>query len=532
MNEPQIPPDRVAEVTPTSPASTSAPPTASSADSIPASDPIPDSASAATPPATPTMAPPRTPPPARTPIPVSAAPAAPASAPPRAGFRTFLHVLANTAVANVTTSFLWFGLTFWIYAETRNVIATGVIGAAYLLFISLFSMFFGTVVDRFRKKTVMVSATLAALAVFGLDAGFFFAVGAERIVDLRLPWFWVFAVVMLAGSVVEQLRTIALATTVTLLVPEDRHANANGLVGSVQGVTMVVTSVFSGLSVGFLGMGWTLLIGLAAIALTLLHLAPLPIPEARPAAATSSSAWVDLRGGWLAVRAVRGLFALVLFTTVNNLFSGVAGAVMDPYGIDRFGVQGWGIWFAVASTGFIGGGALVAAVGLGKNPVRTMLLAAGALGAAGALSTFREWGWLYVLGLWLFMALVPAAEAAEQTVIQRLVPYEKQGRVFGFAMTFEMAVAPVMSLLTAPLAQWWIIPALRTDAGRRQWQWLLGAGDDRGIALILLVAGLGCVLLALGSMLTPQYRALSASFRAAPDPPGQTARRRSVGAAD
>ena len=46
------------------------------------------------------------------------------------------------------------------------------------------------------------------------------------------------------------MRNIALSTTVTLLVPEERHANANGLVGTVQGLAFVVTSVFSGLAIG------------------------------------------------------------------------------------------------------------------------------------------------------------------------------------------------------------------------------------------------------------------------------------------
>ena len=434
------------------------------------------------------------------------------------GFGTFIQVLVNTAVANVTTSFLWFALTFWAYAETRNVIVAGVIAASYMLFVSLFSMFFGTLVDRFRKKAVMAWATLVALTVFTLDAVLFFTIGEEEIIDLGRSWFWVFAVVLLAGAVVEQLRGIALSTTVTLLVSDERRANANGLVGTVQGVGMIVTSVFSGLSVGFLGMGWTLVIGIGALALTLVHLLSLRIPERQIVSAEEQvTRWVDVRGGWLAVRAVPGLLALVLFTTLNNLFSGVAMAVMDPYGIEMFGVQGWGIWFAVMSTGFIVGGAIVAAKGLGKNPIRTMLLLVAAIGIAGALSTIRELGWVYIVGVWVFMAMIPAVEAAEQTVIQRVVPYEKQGRVFGFANTFEAAAAPVTALLIASIAELWIIPLLRTEEGLRPWEPLLGTGDNRGIALILLVSGIACVILAAIAMRTPQYRLLSHRYAHAAD---------------
>ena len=453
--------------------------------------------------------------------PVSHDPTGQAVVVPADGFRRFLHVLVNTAVANVTTSFLWFALTFWIYAETRNVIATGVIGGAYMLFVSLFSMFFGTLVDRFRKKPVMVWATLIALIVFVLDSAFFFVVGEGAITDLTGPAFWIFAVVMLAGAVVEQLRNIALSTTVTLLVPDERHANANGLVGTVQGLAMLVTSVFSGLSVGFLGMGWTLVIGVSALALTMLHLLALQIPERRVVRTEQQVKWVDIRGGWLAVIAAPGLFALVLFTTLNNLVGGVYMALMDPYGIDLFGVQGWGIWFAVASTGFIAGGALIASRGLGRKPIRTMLVVAVLIGVIGALFGIREWGWLFIGGIWLYMALVPAIEAAEQTVIQRVVPYEKQGRVFGFAMTFEAASAPITALLIAPIAELFVIPYMRTGEGQRQWMWLLGTGESRGIALIFVIAGLVCTVLALLAFLTPQYRLLSRQYEASAPKEGE-----------
>ena len=70
--------------------------------------------------------------------------------------RTFLHVLVNTAAANITTSYLWFALTFWVYLETGSVLATGIIGGAYMLLLAVFGMVFGTLVDRHRKHRVMV----------------------------------------------------------------------------------------------------------------------------------------------------------------------------------------------------------------------------------------------------------------------------------------------------------------------------------------------------------------------------------------
>ncbi len=83
--------------------------------------------------------------------------------------------------------------------------------------------------------------------------------------------------------------------------------------------------------------------------------------------------------------------------------------------------------------------------------------------------------------------LIPAVEAAEQTVIQKVVPFKTQGRVFGFAQAFESAAAPITAFLIAPIAQFLIIPYMDSQAGMDAWGWLLGDGKARGIALVLLV---------------------------------------------
>lgn len=427
--------------------------------------------------------------------------------------RTFTGILVNTGIANITTSYLWFALTFWAYLETRNVIATGVIGGAYMLLVALSSISFGTFVDRYRKVSVMRFAGAFTLGMFALAGAMFLVTPEPILLDLARPWFWVFTLIVLIGAVVENMRNIALSTTVTILIEPDRRANANGLVGMVQGLMFIITSVLSGLSVGLLGMGWTIVVALALTALAFAHLLTLRMPEEVRAAATDAHGAFDLRGSYAAVLAITGLFALILFSTFNNFVGGVYMALMDPYGLELFSVELWGTFFAVGASGFIVGGALIAKFGLGRNPLRTMLVAVVLMGVIGALFTIREWAWLYVLGIWLYLVLVPFIEAAEQTVIQRVVPLERQGRVFGFAMAFESAAAPVTAFLIAPLAQFWIIPYARSDGGAAQLAPLLGNGTSRGIALVFLVAGIVIILAALLAFLTPVYRRISASYR-------------------
>ena len=430
--------------------------------------------------------------------------------------RAFYQVLANTAVANVTSSYLWWALTFWAYLETRSVLATAIIGGSYMLLVAVFGVIFGVIVDRTKKKAVMVLSSTITLVTYLLAGALYLSFPENVLVDWGGPWFWVFAGVILIGGVVENLRNIALSTTVTLLVPAERRDRANGLVGAVQGIAFMVTSVFSGLSVGLLGMGWTVVIAIVATALALCHLFFVPIPERGIAHVEGAPKDFGFRGVIPAIVVVPGLLALILFSTFNNLVGGVFMALMDPYGLTLFSVEVWGVVLGVTSVGFILGGSLVAKFGLGKNPVRTMLLVNVGIALLGMTFAIREWWWLYALGILVFMCLMPIAEAAEQTIIQRVVPFEKQGRVFGFAASTESAAAPLSSFLIGPLAQFWLIPFMNTQAGQDSLGWLLGPGEARGIALAFVAASaalLGVVLLA---FVSKPYRRLSAVYADAP----------------
>ena len=429
----------------------------------------------------------------------------------------FQQVLLNTLIANVTTSYLWFAITFWVYLETKSVLATAIIGGSYMLMVALFSIIFGTIVDHHKKKSVMVFSAVFTLVAFALGGLVYLLFPKEQIVNLGGIVFWLFAGTILVGAVVENMRNIALSATVTLLVPIEGRDKANGMVGTVQGVAFMVTSVFSGLSIGMLGMGWTLVIAVGLTAVALAHLwFAVKIPESEiyhdPELKGKK---IDLRGSIAAIRAVPGLVWLIVFTTFNNLVGGVFMALMDPYGLTLFPVEIWGVVLGVTSTGFIIGGMIVAKKGLGKNPIRTMLLVNIGVAILGAVFVIREWWWLYALGILVFMALMPIAEAAEQTIIQKVVPLKRQGRVFGLAQAVESASSPISAFMIGPIAQFGLIPFMNTQAGKDMFGWLVGSGQARGIALVFILASLIMLVVVLYAFTTRAYRNLSQAYVAA-----------------
>jgi len=187
-------------------------------------------------------------------------------------------------------------------------------------------------------------------------------------------------------------------------------------------------------------------------------------------------------------------------------------ALMDPYGLMLVSVETWGLMWAFVSFGFILGGAVVARRGLGANPVRTLLLTNVALWVICVLFPARSWILLVAAGMFAFMVLIPVVEASEQTIIQRVVPFEEQGRVFGFAQSVETAASPVTAFLLGPITQIWVIPLMTTGAGAEAIGGWFGTGADRAIALVFMVSGLLGLVATLLALRSRAYADLSARY--------------------
>ncbi len=403
---------------------------------------------------------------------------------------TFTQLLINTVVGGVVSSFLWFALTFWVYLETKSVLTTSVVGAAFSLFSSVFAVPFGTYVDHHRKHLAMVVSGLASLIGYTISAVIYFAVGEERLLDLGNPMLWVFIVVILAASMAGNLRGLAMATCVSLLVPAEERDKANGKVGMSQGVSFAITSVFSGLVIGRLGMGWAIGITMVLTAVILVHLFFIKISGDVPAPADGDRSRADFRGTWSTIKMIPGLIGLIGFASFNNFLGGVFMSLLDAYGLSLVSVEVWGLVWGALSLTFLVGGFLVATRGVGARPLRTILLVNVACWTICSIFTLRSSILLLAAGMAIWMTMMPLVEAAEQTVLQRVVPFEYQGRVFGFSQMVENAASPMTALLIGPIAQFGFIPFMTDGAGARAIGPWFGTGQERGIALIFTIAGI------------------------------------------
>jgi DHA3 family multidrug efflux protein-like MFS transporter len=427
--------------------------------------------------------------------------------------KLFYGVLINTVVASIVNTLVWFAVTFWVYLETKSVIATSVMAGIFTVTIAFSGFWLGSLVDRYPKKVAMLVSSLTTLLLFTLALLVYYAAPSAAFSDAGAPWLWIFIVLILVGAIVGNLRGIAVSTLVTILIPLGERDKANGMVGTATGVAFLVASILSGLAIGFLGIAGMLLGAIGLLVLVIAHLWTLPIPRGTTEHPEGHTHSLDIRGSIRAIQAVPGLFGLIFFHTFNNFLGGVFMALMDDYGLELVSVQVWGALWGFLSLAFIIGGLIVARRGLGKNPLRTLLYANVAMWTICIFFTIQSSIVLLTVGMFIWLCLGPIVEAAEQTVLQRVIPLERQGRVFGFAQSVEQAASPITSFLIGPIAQWIFIPLMTTGVGVELIGEWYGTGRDRGMALLFSTAGVVGLVVTLFAMRSLAYRRLSMHYQ-------------------
>jgi MFS transporter, DHA3 family, multidrug efflux protein len=437
--------------------------------------------------------------------------------------KTFYLLLANSLIATVTNFFVWIAAIYWAYTETHSVISTSIVAGIFLIMTALSGFWLGSIVDHNKKKTAMLVSSAATLIFFSLALLLFIVAPDDAFKTVSSVWLWGVVILILFAVIAGNIRGIALPTTITLLVPEDRRDKANGLSGTVMGIAFAGSNIAGGFGLAFGGMFWVLVSAIILTVLAIIHLVSISIPEkdivrasepsGEPVSAESQKGKLDIKGTIAVIKSIPGLFGLIFFTTFNNFLGGVFMALMDAYGLSLVSLQVWGTLWGFLSLGFIVGGLWIAKKGLGSQPLRTLFKVNVVLWIICICFPIQPSIVLLSVGMVIYVSLMPFIEATEQTIIQKVVPHERQGRVFGFAQSVEQTASPITAFMIGPIAQYIFIPFMTTGKGV---EWIgdwFGTGYGRGLALVFIFSGVIGLMVTFLARRSRSYKQLSAKYQ-------------------
>lgn len=426
--------------------------------------------------------------------------------------KAFYQLLGNSVIASITNFTVWFALIFFVFLQTKSVFATSIISGIFLVTVAISGFWFGSLVDHHRKKQVMLWSSAFSLLMYIFGFAIYMLAPEGTFANISNFLLWVFVPILLFGVIAGNIRNIAIPTLITALVPEENRAKANGLSGTATGIGFMVTSMVSGVLVGHSGMYLVLILAIIITILAMIHLWTIPVPEKKIIHLEGGVKKVDIKGTLKIILTIPGMIALILFTTFNNFLGGVFMSLMDAYGLSLVSVETWGFLWGFLSTAFIAGGLLIAKFGLGKNPLSTMFKANVVIWAICCVFTIYPSIILLAVGMFIYLCIVPYIEASEHTVLQKLVPLERQGRVFGFAQSVEQMASPVTAFAIGPLTEFFFVPFMTTGAGVNLIGKWFGTGPDRGIALVFTLAGIIGLITTLLARRSKYYKQLSKRY--------------------
>jgi MFS transporter, DHA3 family, multidrug efflux protein len=397
----------------------------------------------------------------------------------------FNRLVINNFFGLFSNSLIWFGIFFWVYIQTNSVIINSINAGAFALLTAISGPIFGKLLDKYNKKIVFIYSHLISIACYVLAFGIYTSIATNGVKENN-PLLWAMILAVMIGVVLSNIRTIGLSSLVSTMVDSENIEKANGLVGATSGVSFVFTSSVSGLIMANLGINSLFGITIGMLTAVLIDLIFLNIPNNLE---VSKDVDFSIRDSLKYLMAQKFLFRLVMFTTLNNFIGGTFQALADPYGLSLVNVQTWGFIWAFVGLFYIIGGILISKFGLGENPIKTLYKIYIIFWVATMFIAIQPSIWLMVIGFSIWMLFFPFIEACEQTIIQKRVPQEMQGRIFGVAHSIELFATPISAFLVGLITQLYVIPFMNDGLGARVIGSWFGTGQGRGIGLVFVITG-------------------------------------------
>ncbi len=344
-----------------------------------------------------------------------------------------------------------FSLIWYMAQTTGSATALSLAALVGLVPEILLGPIAGAYVDRWDRQLVMIIADGAvALASWGL--AYLFWIDAVEI--------WIIYIVLFIRSIGGSFHQSAEQASISLMVPEGQLTRVNGLNQIVNGVLTIAGPALGALMLVLLPYYGVMLVDVATaiLAIFLLMIINVPLPDRDGSGEEQPSLWLDLREGMTYILKWRGLMIIIGMAMVTHLLLTPAYTLLPLMVSDFFnGSAGQlGLLEGFLGLGMLAGGIIISLWGGFKRRIYTtmsgfIILGMGllVLGLAPADLFMIALAGVLVIGL-----AVPLVNAPMMAIMQASIDPKLQGRVFSLMGSLLGLAAPIGLILGGPVSDW------------------------------------------------------------------------------
>ncbi len=407
--------------------------------------------------------------------------------------KMFIILIIGQFISSIGSGLTDFGLAIYVLNLTHSVSATAAISICAFLPSILLTPLGGILADRYDRRLLMMIGE--AFSGMGLVVCLVSIMSGS-------PSMLVICIGVAVSSVFTALMEPAFKATVTDMISEEDFAKAGGLVQIANNAKLLISPAFAGYLLLFTSVSTLIIIDILTFFTTVLTIAfvrnSIQSVQEKKAVEEKTGMLTELKEGMDALKGTKGIWTLVWIMTLAVFCLGFVQILSKPLILAYATESELGTLTTVVAVGMLVGSVLISCMKHIKAYHRLLAIGLVGCGMFMALMGVREDIVMTTgFGFMMFVCM-PVVQISAEVMVRRNLRNEVQGRAFGVIGFVSQMGYIVAYLCSGVLSDYVFEPFMCGDsAAAKRVGEMIESGAGRGIAMLVILAGLLLVLVGL-----------------------------------
>ena len=401
------------------------------------------------------------------------------------GMKKFLLLWIGELISSIGGGLTSFGLGVYVFQKTGSAAGMALVTLLGFLPTLLFTVPAGVLADRYDRRVLMMIGDGCS----GLGILYIFLCmlhGEANLVQISIGVF--------VSAIFSSLLDPSYRATITDLLSKEEFSKASGLVSLAGSARYLFSPVIAGLLLAYHDISLLLLIDVSTffVTITTTFIVRRGIKAKQP---TEKQSFLEsMKEGWRAIHIEKGVFVLVLCSSLITLFLGTLQILVEPMILSFSDSKVLGIVETLCASGMLVSGILLGGFGIKKEYGKVLQISFFMAGIFMiGMSIFENLVSISIFGFFFF-ATLPLCNNCMDYLCRTNIPDALQGRAWGF-IGFLSQMGYVLAYAVSGLAA--------DGLGS-----LSGMGVGRGAAFMIGISGVFLSLVAVTFLRFPSIREL------------------------
>lgn len=403
----------------------------------------------------------------------------------KSNYKKFLLLWGGEFISSIGSGLTSFGLSVYVFQKTGSAGSTALVALLAFLPVLLLSPVAGVLADRYdRCLLMMLGDGMSGLGLVYIMVCMF--MGEAQVYQICIGVF--------ISAVFSSLLEPSYRATVTDMLTQDEYSKASGMMSLAGSARYLISPMLAGLILGVSDVKLLLIIDICTFILTVICTAVVRRSRFSKHIQTNESFISSFKVGWKAITEKKGIFLLIIISSVITCFMGSIQILVEPMILDFESSRVLGIAETICASGMLVSSILIGIVGIKRNFTRVLSISLALCGLAMIGFGFKENIILICSFGFIFFFMLPFANNCLDYMTRTNIDADKQGRAWGL-ISFLSQIGYIFAYGGAGIL------ADRIAEVRH-----IGVG--RGAAMVIMVSGLLLSIMALSILRFKSIRVL------------------------